>query len=95
MKYYRRQYTWLSIDEVNRKTIAIGYLANTKSMTKHDASSDGDKFDLFIESVQRDLIQVSDYDEYLTQHPNTTKCIELTKEEFDNKKQEVIQFLSI
>lgn len=91
MKYYRRMYTWLKLDIENRKTEAVAQSENTISVTKHDASSEQVFFDAFVANIDKDVIFVDNYDEYIKDNPNTTKCIEVTEVDFGAKKQEVLQ----
>ena len=91
MKYYRRSYTWLKLDAENRKIEALGDSPWTKSITQHNASMDGEKFDSFVGSIDKDLIVVPDYNAYLAENPTTTKCIEIPEQEFVQKKQSIIQ----
>jgi len=96
MKYYRRYYTWLRLDAENRRIDSFSDAPDTKSVTKHIAPIAVTAFDSFVAGVDKDLIEVEDYDQYVADNPQTVKAIEITEQQFNSKRAEIInQLLNI
>lgn len=93
MKYYRRHYTWLGIDIESRTIRSFVDSPESISVTKHVAPPNTQSFDNFAATIDNDVIEVEDYDQYILENPQSLKCIVVTEEEFNQKKQQILSNL--